>query len=169
MSQTSRKTKRPTNSFGHFLKEKRVNAGNRKINFDSACKEWNAMSDEGKDFYKQLFEAEKVKLVNTESCSEDDIHNNPGSNLGASSSVRLLKQMDNSVLSSVMKFDDLDQVVAELQCEKEKKMETVFSEKLQVSQLQYIVNEKSSEIKSFNDKYNTILLQHSACQDDSTS
>ena len=127
------------------------------------------MSDEGKDFYKQLFEAEKAELVNAESCSVNDIHNNPGSNLGASSSVRLLKQMDNSVLSSVMKIDDLDQIVTELQCEKEKNMETVFNEKLQVSQLQYIVNEKSSEIKSFNDKYNTILLQHSACQDDSTS
>ena len=61
------KKKRPANSFGQFLKHKR--ATEAKVDFKKARGEWGEMSDNNKEYYKNLFEEEKSKLCGQNSKS----------------------------------------------------------------------------------------------------
>ena len=157
------KKKRPANSFGQFLKHKR--ATEAKVDFKKARGEWGEMSDNNKEYYKNLFEEEKSKLCgqNSKSLSDGEKESDSGKNSKRGPKVKEPTVVNNSSLSLALQLETLDREMDNINNDADHLLETLIEEKVQLSISQYKMREKKAECDNMKEKYFSLLSQHNMC------
>ena len=170
----------PANPFGQFLKQKnnvQKQAELGRFSFKEACEEWKSMDSENKKFYKECYEnekkamgddyrARKVHVLESDKypsiSKEKDEGKTAGKKKGSKVRKEVVKANDSIALLSTVK--SLDSEIDKFSTEETELQEMLSEEKTQLAITQFKLGEKISEYENINDKYKTLLGQHSSCQ-----
>ena len=157
----------PTNPYGLFLKEKRLNEG--KVNLSETHIQWSKMSGEEKAKYEKLYEEEKLALGDNyrvgrkRKSKVESIKTKEEKSLKKKDPKGKKVEPTCSNVQLLTQAESLDIKIDQLHIEAKSLQDKLCAEKVKLAVNQYELKENTCECHSLKEKYKALLSQHSIC------